>query len=98
MVRVGIAELKAQLSHYLGLTRAGEEVLITDRGMPMARLVPLDDRDSEVPAHLLEMERRGEVRIGTGRLPDMAGCPPPPRIGEGHSVVRALVEDREESR
>ncbi|MEW6752485.1 MAG: type II toxin-antitoxin system prevent-host-death family antitoxin [Candidatus Latescibacterota bacterium] len=98
MVRVGIAELKAQLSHYLGLTRAGEEVLITDRGIPVARLAPMGDRQSDIPAHLLEMERRGEVRIGTGRLRQIPDSPRPPRVREGYSVVQSLIEERREGR
>jgi prevent-host-death family protein len=98
MVRAGIAQLKARLSHYLGVTRAGEEVLITDRGVPVARLVPIGARASDIPTHLLEMERRGEVRIGTGRLPERADDPRPPRVSKGSSAVQALIEEREEGR
>ena len=98
MVRAGIAELKAQLSHYLSMTRAGEEVVITDRGRPVARLMPLDERETDIPAHLLEMERRGEVRIGTVRSTQKAGELPRPRTREGYSVVQALIEERREGR
>ena len=98
MVSIGIAKLKAQLSHYLGLARAGEEVLITDRGMPVARLVPASSRDSGVPAHLLAMERRGEVRLGTGRLPEPPDAAPPPRVKGRRSVVQALIDERREGR
>ncbi len=45
---VSIRELKMRLSHYLRLTRAGETVEITDRGVPIGRIVPtalpLEDR------------------------------------------------------
>ena len=37
---VGVHEAKNQLSHLLNLVEAGEEVVITRRGMPTARLVP----------------------------------------------------------
>lgn len=37
-VDVGISELRAQLSTWLDRARAGEEVVITDRGIPVARL------------------------------------------------------------
>jgi prevent-host-death family protein len=36
-----VSELKARLSEFLVHVRAGSEVLITDRGKPVARLVPI---------------------------------------------------------
>ena len=98
MVRVGIAQLKAQLSHYLGMTRAGEEVLITDRGRPVAKLTPLEERDTDIPPHLLEMERRGEVKIGSGKVPEEVWKRPRPPVKDGYSAVRALVDERREGR
>jgi len=38
---VGVRELKQQLSRYLDLVAAGEEITVTDRGRPKARLVPV---------------------------------------------------------
>ena len=40
MQTTSITELKNSLSAYLRNVKAGEEVLITDRGRPIARLVP----------------------------------------------------------
>lgn len=40
MKTVGTVELKAQLSKMLARVEAGEQVLITRRGKPVARLVP----------------------------------------------------------
>lgn len=39
---VGIRELKNGLSKYIDLVRTGEEVIVTDRGRPVARLLPID--------------------------------------------------------
>jgi prevent-host-death family protein len=39
---VGIRDLKNRLSHHLDQVRAGAEVIVTDRGRPIARLVPID--------------------------------------------------------
>ena len=36
MSTVGIKELKNRLTHYLRLTQKGEEVIVTDRGQPVA--------------------------------------------------------------
>jgi prevent-host-death family protein len=36
---VAVSELRAHLSDYLDRVRAGDEVVITDRGIPVARLL-----------------------------------------------------------
>lgn len=38
---VAVSELRAHLSHYLDRVREGDDVVITDRGMPIARLLGL---------------------------------------------------------
>lgn len=42
MVMVGVAELKARLAKYLRQVKSGNEILITERGSPVAKLVPID--------------------------------------------------------
>ena len=39
---VPVTELRAHLSEWLTKVKAGDEVVVTDRGIPVARLVPLD--------------------------------------------------------
>ena len=41
-VHVGIRDLKNGLSRYIERVRAGEQVIVTDRGQPVARLSALD--------------------------------------------------------
>jgi prevent-host-death family protein len=41
-MNVPITELRAHLSDWLEHARSGEEVIVTDRGVPVARLVGLD--------------------------------------------------------
>ena len=58
---VGIRELKNGLSGYIDRVRNGEEVIVTDRGRPVARLSALDaDHD-----HLAELIATGIVRAPT---------------------------------
>ncbi len=38
---VGIRELKNRLTHYLQLTKKGEEVVVTERGVPIALIQPI---------------------------------------------------------
>lgn len=37
---VGVRELKSRLSEYLSRAARGEDIVVTDRGRPVARLVP----------------------------------------------------------
>ena len=39
---VAVTELRAHLSSWLDRIRGGDEVVVTDRGLPVARLVPVD--------------------------------------------------------
>lgn len=43
--KVGIAELEAHLSEYVRAAQAGEEIVIEDGDTPIARLVPLAERE-----------------------------------------------------
>lgn len=43
MDRIGVRELRQHASRYLARVRAGETVEVTDRGRPVARLVPVPD-------------------------------------------------------
>ena len=56
MERVGVRALKASLSRYLGRVRAGETILVTDRGRPVARLVPVG-----IPEHVASLMVEGRV-------------------------------------
>lgn len=50
MTTANIAELKNNLSRYLGEVKRGGEVLVSDRNVPFAKIVPLrntDDYDAE---------------------------------------------------
>jgi prevent-host-death family protein len=49
MKTVNISDLKARLSAHIQLVRDGEEVLVCDRNLPVARIVPchLADRSEQ---------------------------------------------------
>lgn len=61
MRAVGVRELKNRLSEYLRLVRAGEHVLVTDRGEVIAELAPPGEGvgQEEIPPKLREMIRKG---------------------------------------
>jgi prevent-host-death family protein len=41
---VAVSELRAHLSGWLERARSGEEIVITDRGVPVARLIGIESR------------------------------------------------------
>jgi prevent-host-death family protein len=57
-MEIGIRALRAQLSHYIELVRGGEEVVVTERGKPVARLVGTDNEDV-----ITDLVARGVVRL-----------------------------------
>lgn len=92
--RVSIARLKARLSEYLGRVRAGEAVVITDRGRPVARLGPLAG-DAALEGRLAELARAGLVRPPSARLEPSFLRAPRPSDPEGRSLA-AVLEERAE--
>ena len=68
--RVAIAQLKARLSEYVAAAKSGEEVVITERGRPVARLTPMVGAAAQ-EGRQLAINRRHRLRfdahVGAGR-------------------------------
>jgi prevent-host-death family protein len=93
-VEVGIRELRLNLSRYVARVREGVEVIVTDRGNPVARLGPIDDtqrKDDEVYERLV---REGLIIPGNRRRKRTNLPPPIPLQGEGPLVSEMVLEDR----
>ena len=65
MTYVGIRELKAQLSKYVRSVRRGEEIVITDHGKPVARLVNGFGKDRSVGEKLVKLAHEGSLILPT---------------------------------
>jgi len=52
-VEVGVRELKNRLSHFIDLVQVGNEVIVTEHGKPVARLVPASEDDSRLQKLIL---------------------------------------------
>lgn len=50
-MNVAVTELRARLSHWLGRVQNGEEVVVTDRGVPVARILGLDSSSAIESLH-----------------------------------------------
>jgi prevent-host-death family protein len=81
---VGIRDLKSRLSDYVARAAAGEEIVVTDRNRPVARLVPYasaSEVDRGIDEGWIEAPRRT-------RLADVQRATSP------RSTLEALDEDR----
>jgi prevent-host-death family protein len=68
-VDVAISTLRAELSSWIERARAGEEVVVTDRGTPVARLLPVDTApllDQLVQRGVLSKPRRADRPTARG--------------------------------
>ena len=82
---VGIKELKARLSEYVGRTREGERFLVTDRGEPVAELIPLSP-ERQALARLAEA---GIVKWEGGKPQGLRGV-----VVRGEPVSETIIRDR----
>jgi len=93
-----ISEAKAKLSALLARVRAGETVTITDRGVPVAQIVPLNNSaDVDWDARLERLEQQGVIRRPAGPPLDVEAFLALPKARSRASVLEALLEDRRES-
>jgi prevent-host-death family protein len=87
--RVGVRELRQNLSVYLRRTLAGETLEVTDRGQPVALLAPLPERADAIA----RLAAEGRVTPATRRLEDLG---PPLQIELEHPLSELLEESRED--
>jgi prevent-host-death family protein len=96
MRSVNVAELKNSLSRYLTYAKQGEEIVVRDRNLPVAKLVPLSvDETSKdelilvaagkmrLPQAPLDIHKL--LKIRTGRV-------------SNSQAIQALVDERAEGR
>jgi prevent-host-death family protein len=98
MVVATITEAKNRLSALLDQVRAGESVLIVDRGVPVARLESVITTDTDSSGRLARLERAGAVRSARKPPPTELLSQQPPSARRGASAVAALIQDRREGR
>ena len=90
--RIGVREIRQDASIILARVEEGEEFIITNRGVPIARLVPVDKGDDEIIQELIDS---GDILEADGNLWDL---PLPTYKVKGKSAVQQLIEERESYR
>jgi prevent-host-death family protein len=90
-MQVGLREANQHFSRIMRAVRDGEEVLLTERGKPFARIVPM--RHSRQEAAIRQMVKEGLLRPAEkpGIMPDWK----PRRIRGGVLTTQILREERD---
>ena len=91
---MSIAELKDNLSAYLGRVRQGEEIVVRDRKIPIAKIVPLGDA-GDLSAEEIALVADGKLRPATGALPRSFWTLRAPRVTRD-ALLAAIEAEREE--
>jgi prevent-host-death family protein len=68
MITAGIKDTKNNLSRYLSRVKAGEEVVITERGKPVARLVKEEAGKQSIQAALAPLIKKGLIVLPSREL------------------------------
>lgn len=92
-----ITEAKNGLSALIDRVRAGESIVILDRGTPVARLEPVAN-DPDASGRVKRLVRAGLVRARIGPPPLDLMRTPAPSLAVGASAVQALLDERQTSR
>lgn len=88
-----ISEAKNGLSSLLDQVKAGESVLITDRGVPVARIQPVST-SIDPTGRRQRLARAGLASPGSGALPKELLEGPTVQAPKGHSLVESVLEER----
>ncbi len=83
MERVGLREANVHFAKYMKMVKEGEEILLTDRGVPFAVIQPLKKGEDTLDEILIQSKRR--------QLPLHE-----PLSLEGRALAEIIAEEREE--
>jgi prevent-host-death family protein len=90
-IRVGIRDAKMNLSKFIKMVRNGSEVILTDRGRPVGKIVPVQPEDLPLSARIKKLEDMGVVKA----LPHKKGIKLSSPIPVPNDIAQTfLKEDR----
>jgi prevent-host-death family protein len=94
MRSVDVAELKNRLSKYIAFARGGEEIVILDRNLRVAKLVPFSAEGTDDQE--LMLVAAGKLRPPKVRLDVTALLKIPTGRVAGNKAIQAVVADRDD--
>ena len=92
-IRVGVREAKGNLSKLLKKVKSGAHVVITDRGSPVGKIVPVNREEQDLSERLKDLEARGILGLESRR--DRQKAVKPVRLDTYVDVQGMLQEDRD---
>jgi prevent-host-death family protein len=92
---VGIREAKINLSKLLKMVRKGREVVLTDLGVPVGKIVPIEAETLPLEARVRRLESQGVIESGPHKQQQKIPLPIP--IPD-NLAQRILREDRDSGR
>lgn len=87
-MQVGIREIRNRLSRYLKRVKQGETIVITDRNIPVAKIIPLKEQELE---DIMMLQKAG-IAAWHGGKPE--GLSNPPAVKGNRLVSDIITEDR----
>jgi prevent-host-death family protein len=95
MKTTNIAELKNRLSSFLADVKRGEEILISERNKPIAKIVPLHNT-SDFSAEELALAAAGVLRLPEeSEVPESFLKEKRPAL-KSETAINAILEERDE--
>jgi prevent-host-death family protein len=91
MISAGIKEVKNNLSRLLAKVKAGEEILITERGRPVARIMKENKGDKSIRAALAPLIQKGLIALPSRSI--LKDLHAPLKVS-GKPISKMVVEDR----
>ena len=98
MKKASVSEAKNNLSALIHSVQGGSPVIIVDRGVPVARLERVQGLEALDDDRLARLVRQGVVRPARGAAAKEMVATRPPSVRKGASGVRALLDERRDSR
>jgi len=93
-ISVGIREAKTHFSKLLKNVKRGGEIIITDRGKPVGKIVPLSNDSLSLSERIKELERNGWIEPLNQKKKKIKQLPPPIPVPK-ELAQRFLQENRD---
>ncbi len=93
-MRLGLREANQRFSKAIKAVRAGKEVVLTERGHPIAVIKPIKDEDAQ-EATLLAMVDEGLITLAVRKGPMPTPNWRPVKV-KGKPLSQTMIEDRQD--
>ena len=89
--QIGVRDAKIHLSKYLRLVKNGQEIVLTERGRPIGKIVPLGKDEISLKDRIKSLEESGVLEPAK----KVIKISPPIPVSSKKTAQEYLEEDRE---